>query len=242
MYRIAICDDSIRDLHATVSMTREYERLHQESVFEIHQYTTVHKLLEQVESGIFFDLYILDVLFPKGTGLEIALSIRKHQDDATVIFVTISPDFSLAAFEVLASRYLLKPLKRDALFEAIEYACLQINLQENKKFPFKTVQGICHVSHNDILYAECRARTIILKCRDNITLHSPYIRSTFEKEIAYLIEDSSFLQTYKSYVVNMNHIEHFSAAKIVLDNGDVVPIARSRKAKVKRKYLEYVSP
>ncbi len=242
MYKIAICDDSIKDLHATVGMVREYTEYHQGVAFEIHQYTATQALQDHIESGRVFDLYILDVLFPRGTSFELALSIKEHQSKANLIFATISPDYSLAAFDVLALRYLLEPIERNRLFEAIEYACMTMSLREDKRLLFKSTQGVCHISYNDILYAECRDRTIVLKCRDDITFRSCYIRSSFEKELAPLLEDASFLQSHKSFIINMNHIEHLREQTVIFDNGDVIPIAHLKKSQVKRTYLEYVSP
>lgn len=61
------------------------------------------------------DLLLLDIDMPEMDGLELA----EHEDLPPVVFTTAHAEHALRAFEVAAVDYLLKPISRDRLAEAI---------------------------------------------------------------------------------------------------------------------------
>jgi DNA-binding LytR/AlgR family response regulator len=65
------------------------------------------------------DLVFLDVQMPEMTGLEVARAIRRDRMPF-VVFTTAFDQYALAAFEVSAIDYLLKPYDADRLARAIE--------------------------------------------------------------------------------------------------------------------------
>lgn len=69
-----------------------------------------------------FDLVLMDIRMPVMNGLEAAYHLSRMQSAPAVVFTTAYQDHALAAFEANAVDYLLKPIRRDRLKQAMERA------------------------------------------------------------------------------------------------------------------------
>jgi two-component system LytT family response regulator len=76
--------------------------------------------VEAIRAG-HFDLVLLDVQLPDGTGFDVVRAVSPERMPA-VIFVTAYDQFAVQAFEVNAVDYLLKPFDESRLHESIERA------------------------------------------------------------------------------------------------------------------------
>ena len=63
------------------------------------------------------DIVFLDIEMPELSGLEV---LRRIQHDPAIVFTTAYDKFAVAAFELEAIDYLLKPFGRDRLLAALE--------------------------------------------------------------------------------------------------------------------------
>lgn len=72
------------------------------------------------------DLLLLDIAMPGMDGIEVARSLAASSVDPAVIFVTAFDNFAVAAFDVAAVDYLMKPVERERLSRAIVRARDQI--------------------------------------------------------------------------------------------------------------------
>ncbi|WP_265563789.1 LytR/AlgR family response regulator transcription factor [Sphingomicrobium arenosum] len=68
------------------------------------------------------DLVLLDISMPGMDGIEVARHLARAEPRPAVIFVTAYDQFAVAAFEVAAVDYLMKPVDRNRLIAAIERA------------------------------------------------------------------------------------------------------------------------
>ena len=66
------------------------------------------------------DVLLLDIRMPGMDGLEVAGHLAAFEHPPAVIFTTAYDQHALQAFEARAVDYLLKPVRRDRLQEAIE--------------------------------------------------------------------------------------------------------------------------
>jgi len=73
-----------------------------------------------------FDVVLLDIRMPGQSGLEVAEQLKKLAQPPAIIFCTAYDDYALDAFRVKAQSYLLKPIQRLALVEAMA-DCRQLN-------------------------------------------------------------------------------------------------------------------
>ncbi|WP_084607700.1 LytR/AlgR family response regulator transcription factor [Sphingomonas jaspsi] len=68
------------------------------------------------------DLVLLDIAMPGLDGIEVARALSRHSPAVSVIFVTAFDQFAVAAFDVEAVDYLMKPVDAARLARAIERA------------------------------------------------------------------------------------------------------------------------
>jgi DNA-binding LytR/AlgR family response regulator len=76
------------------------------------------------------DLVFLDIQMPEQNGLRVAGNLGDGDDRPEVIFVTAFEHYAADAFEVDAADYLLKPVRFDRLWQAIERAKRRKYLRE----------------------------------------------------------------------------------------------------------------
>ena len=70
------------------------------------------------------DLLLLDIAMPGVDGIGVAKALAAHQPPPAVVFVTAFDRFAVAAFEVEAVDYLMKPVDPIRLQRALERACV----------------------------------------------------------------------------------------------------------------------
>ncbi|MEU4361913.1 LytTR family DNA-binding domain-containing protein [Promicromonospora sp. NPDC023987] len=69
-----------------------------------------------------YDLVLLDIRMPGGSGLEVASALRDLPHPPQVIFTTAYPDHAVEAFDLAAADYLVKPFDADRLCRAVARA------------------------------------------------------------------------------------------------------------------------
>ena len=72
------------------------------------------------EDGAAYDALFLDVRMPGLDGLELARVLRRFERPPAIVFVSAFDDAAVDAFELAALDYLVKPVSRARLDEAIE--------------------------------------------------------------------------------------------------------------------------
>ena len=66
------------------------------------------------------DLVLLDIAMPGMDGIDVARALSASPVDPAVVFVTAFDNFAVAAFDVAAIDYLMKPVQPDRLERALE--------------------------------------------------------------------------------------------------------------------------
>src|SRR5437870_2290599 len=68
------------------------------------------------------DVVLLDIAMPGMDGIDVARALSRSAVDPAVVFVTAFDNFAVAAFDVAAIDYLMKPVQPDRLERALERA------------------------------------------------------------------------------------------------------------------------
>jgi two-component system, LytTR family, response regulator AlgR len=68
------------------------------------------------------DLVLLDIAMPGMDGIDVARALSESDVDPAVVFVTAFDNFAVAAFDVAAIDYLMKPVEPERLARALERA------------------------------------------------------------------------------------------------------------------------
>lgn len=190
------------------------------------------------------DILLLDINMPEMDGLETARHLLKMESAPRVIFVTAYEQHALAAFEVHAVDYLLKPVRRERLLAALERA---------KPLDATAVEALPRGARRFFSVNE-RGRLLLVPSDDVIFFRAEqkYITVvTAERE--YLIEDSltrideefggRFLRIHRNCLARADLIESFErdadadgeAQWIVTLRGraDRLPVSRRQHAEVR---------
>lgn len=115
MIKLAICDDEPVYQKEVARLAKEYGEYHHVEL-SISVYSSGVQVLDANEH---YDIFILDILMPGLSGMELASDLRRMDDAASIIFLTSSPEFAIEGYSVHALAYLLKPVKREKLFKIL---------------------------------------------------------------------------------------------------------------------------
>lgn len=238
--KITVCDDSMEDLANMERLLIRYQKKYPQEKFKTEKYSDAMKLYNKVEKEL-SDIYILDMVMPLKSGIDLGKRIREKRKEIPIIYTTSSDEFALEAYGVQAARYLVKPFSEEIFFEAVDYAVSNILMKKEGIFIVKTKEGIVSIPYSRILYIENTARVMSIHLKDQSILESVFLRNSFENECKELLFDSHFIQVHKSFVVHMEYVEKLEQDQIVMNDGSIVPVSRKKNSEVKRKYLLYVT-
>ena len=226
--KVAICDDSIEDLMTIESVLLKYCERNPKVSFEVEKFSDALQLYGKIQAKEIADLYILDMIMPEKSGIDLGNKLRRCGSEKTIIYITSSNEFAMEAYDVHAIRYLLKPLREDQLFEALDCA-------------FSYSEPANRSRYSQIEYIENSSRMLAVHLVNGEVIKSIFIRGSFDEEIRELASDSSFLHVHKSFLVNMRYVRQLDRDSILLESGSSIPISRKRAADVKKEYLTYIS-
>lgn len=245
MLRIAICDDNQVELQYTARLTADYFAAHPAHSATIETFHSGKDLLSQAEARKGFDLYILDILMPDLSGIEIGRRLRTLGAGGEIIYLTSSNDFAADSYEVRAFFYLLKPVEQQKLYGVLDEATEKLNREQNAAIMVNTPQGTRRILMERIRYAERVGRCIRYHCTDG-TLDSLTIRSSFKEMMEPLLADRHFRLCGASYVLNFQYITGINGQTCLLDNGQTIVLPKAAAAAFKqdwgRYWLEEVFP
>ncbi|MDO5572836.1 MAG: LytTR family DNA-binding domain-containing protein [bacterium] len=237
--RIAICDDNENDLQRVYELTRDYFMLRGDKQAVLERFQSVNGLTGRMD----YDIYILDILIGEQSGIDLAKEIRNATGlKGEIIFTTSCTDFALDAFSVNAKQYLLKPVKKEKLYQVLNQIMQSVR---EKKPPVmmqvKTADGMEELITDEIVCVEYTARIMKFHMRSGRIVSSIYIRSSFEDNIRILLQQPNFIQTHKSFVINMDHVQRYHQNEILMSDGMPVPVSRSNTTEVRHQYMGYLS-
>lgn len=239
--KVVLCDDNIQDLLKIEEMVLKYKTLNPDKNIELEKFSNPSRLYQSISEGNSSDIYILDMLMPKMTGIDIGNQIRKSDNGSIIIYITSSDDYALDAYGVHALRYILKPVRKDKLFEALEFCFSYIKEQPDSVYLVKTKGTLERVCYSEIEYIENSNRRLEVHMVNGEILKSLVIRKSFEEEINQIANENNFWQVHKSFLVNFDYVKQLSPNSIMMKSGRKVPVSKARAAKVKREYLLYIS-
>lgn len=239
--KIAICDDSIEDLIKIEKLLKKYEDICADTDIETEKFSDPSRLYEKICQKELADIYILDMLMPEKTGIDIGSQLEKTDEGRVIIYITASDDFALEAYRVHAARYLLKPVREEELFEALDYAMSHREVKKGPAYLIKTKDGFVSIPYFQIEYIENVSRILEIHLTDGKTVKSIFIRKSFDSEIEELLKDKRFLQVHKSFLINLKQVRKLTQSEFVMESGKSIPISKARIAGVKKDYLLFVS-
>jgi DNA-binding LytR/AlgR family response regulator len=158
------------------------------------------------------DVVLLDLQMPELDGLSV---VRSLSGDRTplIIFVTAYENHALAAFEVGAIDYLLKPVRRERLEKALDKARRQLKPAMAAAASSETLRKIVGRRGTD-LYLLDPAEIIAFQADGElvhiVTTAQRYLSDHSLKALQDKLERTRFRRIHRSTIINTDHIRKIS--------------------------------
>ena len=190
------------------------------------------------------DLVLLDIAMPGMDGIDVARALSASAFDPAIVFVTAFDNFAVAAFDVAAIDYLMKPVEPDRLARALERvrAYLAGGRKEGAGPGSAYVEEFWVPDHNGLVRIAAADIQRITAERDYMRLHVGARSWLIHRTIAKLEEDldpALFMRVHRSVILRRDTITglyrdeagHWTAR---LSDGAEQRIGRSYVDEVKR--------
>ncbi|MGM9941560.1 MAG: LytR/AlgR family response regulator transcription factor [Bulleidia sp.] len=233
--RIAVCDDSRVSLDHITDILQDFQTMYHMS-FAVQAFDNGHALLDAFSAGSGFDICILDILMPGFSGMDCAREIRQFDHSTKIIFLTSSPEYALESYAVKAADYVLKPIIRETMFDVLSDVIAQLSYREGPSIVVRSEQGIQKIILSNLMYVEAMGKKTVYHLFPDRTVTC---REKFAKVCDNLCQEGCFLQSHRSYVLNMNCIDRITGNDIILSSGHVIPIAQGRAKEIRQMYLAF---
>ena len=200
-------------------------------------------LFESAEEYLFkaeqnsYDVIFLDISMRGQNGMELARQIREKEKDVILVFVTSDASYVFDGYEVGAYRYLMKPVDEKKLWEILDYARTQKEVEEENYILVKKDSQSVRVNLKDIIYIEAQKHYVNL-CMEN--KESINIKTAFTELLQETQEKSdTILLTHRSYAVNIEKVVRIGRTECVLSDSSVIPVSRSFYKEVNEAFIKY---
>ncbi len=231
MLRIAVCDDAQDILQHTQSLIESWKN----SVFRFH--------IEAFDNGddliaahrtTPFDILILDIVMPLLNGIDTAREIREFDRTVKIIFLTSAPEFAVESYTVKATNYLLKPIESEKLHACLQELCQEFK-KERRNIAVRSASAIYKVAFQDIEYVEAQNKAVQFCMTDGRVLHSNQPLYDYEHELTLA---DGFFRCHRSYIVNLQQVDHYTSKELFMSSGMRIPISRSNQKDFESAYFE----
>ncbi len=235
MIKIAICDDHMDTMRQLEQLIYKCFPQVNSGECRVASFSSGTALLERAEKES-YDLYILDIVMPELSGIELAGRLAKIQPGCTLAFLTSSPEFAVDSYELEALDYLLKPVKPERLIKLLSRFLRQYQPRQEEEIVLWQKNTMTRIAVHNLCYLEALNHQIIYHTADNreITSRQP-LHEAEEK----LLERSNFFKANRSQLINFDYVEKIQAGCIVMQNGDKLYASRSAVGSMAEAYLKY---
>ncbi|MCD7826746.1 MAG: LytTR family DNA-binding domain-containing protein [Clostridiaceae bacterium] len=234
MIKVAICEDQKTEL---VLLQRIVEYLMQDRGldYNIISYQSGEALLSDYVNHP-CDLILLDVIMPDIDGIETGRKIREIDSDVELIYCTSSRDFAIAAYEIHAMGYLLKPYQSSRIGALLDYY-LQKHPQMNQNYiQVKSKRKSVIIPYKDIIYMESDNKVVYIHTTTQGSVKVYNKLDVFEQQM----RDERFLRCHQSYLINLQYVAGLVDSDFITISDDMIPIRKSGRKLIVKKYEDYL--
>ena len=230
--QILICDDDellIQQLRGYITL---FFKKHHLSCPDILSFTSGEDLLSY--SGA-IDILFLDIEMPGMNGIYIGNTLKQRNDKTIIFVVTSYSEYLDEAMRFHVFRYLSKPLEKQRLFRNFQDA-ITLYHSLSATVAIETRHEIVTLPIAEIIAVESSGRNIIVHTTRGKydSIHS--MQHWIEK-----LPQNCFVQSHRSFLVNLQHVCHFNHDTISLADGRLTAYLTKRKyTEFKNAYLLYL--
>lgn len=204
---------------------------------------TALRLLEELRP----DLLFLDVRMPGLSGLEV---LERMTGDVVVVFTTAYEQYAVAAFELGAVDYLVKPFGRERFRNALERVRRTLGHRASTPTAAARARDVLTEGPLERLFVRSGDRILPLATRDIVraeaagdyvqihTAKGTHLLQLTLEALANRLDPGRFARVHRSHVVNLDHVQQMRAHDdrrllIRLDDGSSVVASRAASARLR---------
>ena len=183
------------------------------------------------------DVIFLDIEMPGLNGLEFLKAVPLH---AQVILTTAYPQYALEAFELDVVDYLLKPIKFERFFKAVNRARELVNTKEiyaienteDEFFYIKADRKFIKLFFEDILFIKGMKDYVMISTKKEKYMTAMNVGTIFKQ-----LPQDRFARVSKSYIIHVGKITQIDTDFIFLGDVDI-PLGMSYKEDFIQKFVK----
>lgn len=194
------------------------------------------------------DIILLDIRMPGMDGIETANKLSQQETPPAIIFITAFDEYALDAFDAQAIAYLLKPVRKEKLANALQsanklnraqlqYLQLSSNTPATEYLSVRIHGGVRQIELSDIYYFLAEQKYVVVKYRDGDTIAEALIEQSLKS-----LEDDfseSFIRIHRNALVSKQQLKairkdqqgHFLTE--LKDSEDKLEVSRRHVAAIK---------
>jgi two-component system, LytTR family, response regulator len=212
------------------------------AVGTVESAASAEEALVALGDGRQIDAVFLDVRMPGLDGLELARVLRRFEHPPAIVFVSAFDDAAVSAFELAALDYLVKPVSRRRLDEAIERVTrrtepAEATVEEDDMLAVDALRGggTRLLPRSSVLYLQAHGDYVRVASTEGRFLLRARLTDLEERWAAH-----GFVRVHRGFVVNLRRAVEVrprlnGTAVLVLTDGAEVPIARRQVGELRRK-------
>lgn len=203
---------------------------------EIVSYYNGEAMLDDFDKdGGFSGVLFLDINMPEIDGITVARRLQHYTAKGQIIFLTVSREHFLTAFDVQAFNYIVKDATSDARFEQVFLRAVNAVYESEQEYMLFMRGGEnCSVAIRGIHYFDVLRRIMTVHYEGG----SFEFISTMEKVEGQLI-GQGFIRVHRAFLVYLPFVTSVSYTDLHLRDGTVIPVGRTHLAKLRRAFLDF---
>ena len=213
----AICDDSVVDSNYVKELVTRWANDKKYQV-NIDIFSSAEAFIFHYVENKEYGVLLLDIEMENMDGVTLARQIRKSNKSVQIVFITGYSDYIAEGYDVEALHYLMKPLKKEKLYDVLDRAVNKM-MQNEKHLVLNTFDEMIRIPLHEIIYIDVD--------RNYVTVHSN-IDYTVKKTLAEIGKelDERFFKIGRSVIVNLKYISRVTKTDVYLNNGIILQLPR----------------
>lgn len=235
MIRIAIVEDERSYQEHLVRCLIRYEEEEQLKI-QVQIFSDGAKFMEAYEAGNqAWDIIFLDIKMKEKDGIQTAQEIREQDKDVVLIFITTMAQYAMKGYEVDALDFILKPVSYGQFALKMRKARNAVKKKGIRYLLLAEGDRKDKVGTDQILYIEVKNHTVYVVTAD----HTYVVRSSM-KQLEKTVDGLAFSRCSAAFLVNLQSIKRIQKDEVLMDNGDILVITRSRKKEFLEAFSNYL--
>ncbi len=231
MLRVAICDDE-KILMEIEEIAGRFFRLNCIDN-KITIYQSSENLQYDLQDGIVYDLFLLDIEMPEIHGMELAKEICERMPSAKIIFITSHLEYAITAYEYSVFRYIQKTMLHEKLFLALEDYYKLYALEKNEYYMIEIKNYLEKIPYRSIFYVLKEGKYSVLYLEGERTVS---VRKTL-KQVFEELGQEYFYFADRGCIINLANVVGMDTGKILFPEQQNVTINKTNWIEFKESLL-----